>query len=154
MSSIEWQTPQDFFSALNAEFNFNWDVAASVQNAKCKKFFTKKDDGLNQEWQPCWSIWMNPTYDKSIGQWLKKAYEASQNGADVVCLIQGRSCDTKWWHDYVMKASEIRFIKDRLHFGLNEKFARANISSLLVVFHRFCKGPPRVCSIDTKGRIL
>jgi len=97
---------------------------------------------------------MNRPYDKSIGLWLKKAYETSQSGYTVVWLIKGRSSDTKWWHDYVMKASEIRYIKDRLHFGINKIFNRANISSIVVVFRPFCQGPPRVYSINTKGKRL
>jgi len=33
-----------------------------------------------------------------------------------VCLIPSRT-DTWWWHNYVMKADEIRFVKGRLHFN-------------------------------------
>ena len=154
MSSTEYETPQDFFDAINREFRFMLDVAATVQNAKCKEYFTKENDGLQMDWPPWARVWMNPPYDKSIGLWLKKAYECSQHGTTVVALIQGRSTDTKMWHDYVMKAIEIRFIKDRLHFGFNGKSARANISSVIVVFRPYCKGPPRVYSIDTKGKFL
>lgn len=42
----EWATPQDFFDKLNAEFRFNLDPCATKENAKCKNFFTEKDDGL------------------------------------------------------------------------------------------------------------
>lgn len=150
MSSIEWETPQDFFDALDEEFHFILDAAASAENTKCLYYWSKESDGLKKDWFNH-TVWCNPPYDKSIGLWLKKAYEASQNGATVVCLIQGRSCDTKWWHEFVMRSSEIRYIKDRLHFGLNGKFARANISSLLVIFRPYCKGPPTTCSINTKG---
>jgi site-specific DNA-methyltransferase (adenine-specific) len=147
--TTEWETPQDFFNVLNAEFDFSLDVAANDFNKKCHCYFTKEDDALRLPWSG--KVWMNPPYDKSIGFWLKKAHESAQSGATVVCLIQGRSTDTKWWHEYVMKASEIRFIKDRLHFGNNHKFSRANISSVVVIFRPFCSGPPIICSIDTKG---
>lgn len=33
----------------------------------------------------------------------------------VVALLPART-DTRWWHDCVMKAKEIRFIKGRLRF--------------------------------------
>lgn len=150
MASIEWETPQDFFDELNKEFHFTVDAAASYLNKKCFYYWTAISDGLKEDWSKH-RVWLNPPYDKLIGLWMKKAYESSQNGADVVCLIQGRSCDTKWWHEYVMRASEIRFIKDRLHFGLDGKFARANISNLLVIFRHYCKGPPLTCSINIKG---
>jgi len=34
----------------------------------------------------------------------------------VVCLLPART-DTKWWRDYVMRASELRFISGRVKFG-------------------------------------
>ncbi len=48
--NTEWETPQDFFDKLNQEFHFSLDVAATTENAKCKNFFTKKDDGLQWGW--------------------------------------------------------------------------------------------------------
>ncbi|SHJ64922.1 DNA N-6-adenine-methyltransferase (Dam) [Desulfofundulus thermosubterraneus DSM 16057] len=35
----EWETPQTFFEALNAEFHFTLDVCARPENAKCSRFF-------------------------------------------------------------------------------------------------------------------
>ncbi len=149
-SFTEWETPQNFYDALNAEFGFTVDVCASPRNAKHEKFYSPERDGLSQHWESV--CWMNPPYDKSIGLWLKKAWEASQDGTTVVALIQGRSTDTKWWHEYVMRSSEIRFIKDRLHFGKNGYYARANISSIVVVFMPFCQGPPSTAAIDVRGK--
>lgn len=150
MPSMEWETPQDFFDTLNAEFRFTLDVCATAKTAKCKHFYSPGDDSLSQPWYG--KCWMNPPYDRNIGLWLKRAYEFAQYGITVVCLIQGRSSDTKWWHDYVMKASEIRFIKSRLQFRLNGKLGQgSNISSVIVVFRPFCTGPPTTKSIDTKA---
>ena len=123
-----WETPQALFDKLNDEFHFDLDVCASLANAKCKKFYTKEQDGLNQEWTGV--CWMNPPYGKEIGKWLKKAYESSINGATVVCLIPSRT-DTAWWHDYVMKGT-IRFIRGRLKFG-NSKNS-APFPSAIVIF--------------------
>ena len=123
-----WETPHVFFEKLNDEFHFDRDVCASLDNAKCKKFYTKEQDGLNQEWTGV--CWMNPPYGKEIGKWLKKAYESSINGATVVCLIPART-DTAWWHNYVMKG-KIRFIRGRLKFG-NSKNS-APFPSAIVVF--------------------
>jgi phage N-6-adenine-methyltransferase len=148
--SNEWETPLDLFDTLNREFGFTLDVCATSLNAKCKKYFTLEDDGLSQSWINQ-IVWMNPPYTKEIGLWLKKAFETSQAGGTVVCLIQGRSVDTKWWHNYVMKATEIRIIRDRLNFGQNGVFTRANFSSIVLVFKPFCCGPPILSSINTKG---
>ncbi|KKK69147.1 hypothetical protein LCGC14_2936970 [marine sediment metagenome] len=158
MSRTDWETPQDFFDELDKEFHFRLDVCANDDNAKCNNYITEKLNGLTREWTDRFdllnSCWMNPPYDRSIGLWMKKAYEESQKGNTVVCLIQGRSTDTKWWHNYVMKSSEIRFIKNRLHFGMDGKFSRANISSVVVIFRPYCKGYPTLSSIDTKGKEL
>ena len=56
---------------------------------------------------------MNPPYGREIKHWMKKASEAD---ATVVCLVPART-DTAWWHDYVMRANEIRYIRGRLKFG-------------------------------------
>ena len=107
----DWETPQDFFDALDAEFHFTLDVCASHQNAKCARYFTIEDDGLSQEWSGV--CWMNPPYGREIKNWLKKA---SESKATVVCLVPSRT-GSSWWHQYVMeKAAEIRFMRGRLKF--------------------------------------
>lgn len=45
-----WATPQDFFDNLNQEFDFNLDVCALPENAKCKNYYTPEVDGLSQQW--------------------------------------------------------------------------------------------------------
>ena len=50
-----WATPQDFFDRLNAAYQFELDVCATHDNAKCVRYFTKDDDGLAQEW--CGVVW-------------------------------------------------------------------------------------------------
>ena len=49
-NSDEWATPQSFYEQLDAEFNFNLDVAASDENHKCDRYFTQEDNGLTQNW--------------------------------------------------------------------------------------------------------
>ena len=55
----DWETPQDLFDAINAEFNFTLDAAASPENAKAKAYFTKEMDGLHQSWANH-VVWLNP----------------------------------------------------------------------------------------------
>jgi phage N-6-adenine-methyltransferase len=89
------------------------DVCASATNAKCPRYYTRDDDGLAQPWDG--KCWMNPPYGRAIGQWMKKAYEESQRGALVVCLVPART-DTAWWHDYATKG-QVTFIRGRIKFG-------------------------------------
>lgn len=112
--SSEWETPQDFFDKLNDEFHFTLDPCCTEENRKCAAYFTREDDGLNRPWDSH-VVFMNPPYGREIGSWIKKAYEESLRGTLVVCLIPART-DTSYWHDYVMKAKEIRFIRGRLKF--------------------------------------
>jgi len=109
-----WATPDDFYSRLDQEFRFHTDVCAVRENAKCARYFTPEMDGLAQEWRGV--CWCNPPYGREIGKWVRKAYESAQDGATVVCLIPSRT-DTRWWHEYVMKASEIRYVRGRLKFS-------------------------------------
>ena len=37
---MTWETPQDLFDKLNEVFNFDIDVCALKENAKCEKYFT------------------------------------------------------------------------------------------------------------------
>lgn len=116
--SDEWETPQDLYDQLNAEFHFAMDAAASHENRKHPFYFPEKSNALEASWSGIVgtkSIWLNPPYSK-IGPFMKKAYEESLKGVVVVCLIPSRT-DTRYWHDYVMNAAEIRFIKGRLKFG-------------------------------------
>ena len=123
-----WATPQTFFDKLNSEFGFDTDVCALASNAKCAKFFTPEVNGLTQAWEGV--CWVNPPYGRGIGMWLKKAYESSQKGATVVCLVPSRT-DTQWWHNYCMKG-EVRFIKGRLKFGGHNN--AAPFPSAVVIF--------------------
>lgn len=126
----DWETPQAFFDKLHEEFRFTLDVCASPVNAKVRYYYSSKQDSLAQPWNFAAACWMNPPYGREIGRWMKKAYEEAQKGTLVVCLVPSRT-DTRWWHDYVMRAHEIRFVKGRLHFG---KGGPAPFPSAVVVF--------------------
>ena len=126
-----WETPQEFFNKLDKEFNFTLDPCCTEETAKCKKYYTPRENGLIQDWTNE-TVFMNPPYGREISDWLKKAYEESLKGTLVVCLIPSRT-DTKYWHDYCMKASEIRFIKGRLKFGNSNN--SAPFPSAIVVFN-------------------
>lgn len=102
-------------------------------NAKCKRFFTPDDNGLEKSWQDE-RVFMNPPYGRDIGRWMHKAYtSARDDGALVVCLVPART-DTNWWHDYAMKASDIRFPKGRIKFESSDAPASAPFPSAIIIF--------------------
>lgn len=49
-AKTDWCTPQALFDALDAEFGFTLDAAATERSAKCERFFTKAGNGLAQSW--------------------------------------------------------------------------------------------------------
>ncbi len=137
LSSVDmtWGTPQAFFDELNAEFKFNLDPCATVETAKCPRYFTKEVDGLSQNWDG-FSVFCNPPYGSEIKNWVKKASEA--RGGLVVMLIPART-DTKYFHEYIYRKHkvEIRFIKGRLKFvGSQKGSGSAPFPSMLVIFKK------------------
>ena len=129
-ASSEWATPQDFFDKLNTIHHFTLDVCATAENAKCARFFTKEQDGLAQVWAPE-RCYLNPPYGRTIKMWMRKAYEESQRGALVVCLVPSRT-DTAWFQDFAMKG-QIEFLRGRLKFGGHTN--SAPFPSAVVVFN-------------------
>jgi len=139
-----WETPESLFKKIDREFNFNLDVCATKESAKCPRYFTPADDGLSQEWSE--RCWMNPPYGKGIGEWMAKAYMHSQSGGTVVALVPTRT-NPPWWHEWVMKADEIRFIKKKGSF-VGTKIGVAFTGHALVVFRPNPAPSPRVSSYE------
>lgn len=116
---LNWRTPVDFYRQLDAEFRFNHDPCPDDASF----------DGLSKSWGK--RSFVNPPYGREIGKWLKKGYEEAQKGKTVVFLIPSRT-DTRWFHDYVMKANEVRFVAGRLKF--DDHTVAAPFPSMVVVF--------------------
>lgn len=130
-----WETPNSFFNEINKEFNFTLDPCCSKDTAKCKKFYTEKEDGLIQDWSND-VVFMNPPYGRDIKKWIKKAHDEFLKGATVVCLIPSRT-DTQYWHNWIFplyykNKIEIRFLKGRLKFG--NSLNSAPFPSALVIY--------------------
>lgn len=131
--SGEWETPPGLFDALNAEFGFTLDPCATGANAKCDRYYTKADNGLAQSWANE-IVFVNPPYGKVIGLWVAKCHMESQEARVVVGLLPART-DTRWWHNYVMQAAEIRLIKGRAGFyWRGDRIGPAPFPSCIVVW--------------------
>lgn len=133
-ASDEWGTPQWLFDLLNKEFKFDADAAASEGRQKCDFYFTPEVDALISNWSDD-TLFLNPPYSK-IGAFMQKAYESSLLGATVVCLIPART-DTRYFHDYCMKAYEIRLIRGRVKFTnpySQTPLTSATFPSCIVIF--------------------
>ena len=111
--SDEWETPQDLFDALDYAFVFTLDPCATPENAKCKKFYTKEDNGLTKSWENE-TAFVNPPYSQ-IEKWVLKSLHEKTYSARVVMLLPART-DTKWFKYILETSSEIYFIEGRLKF--------------------------------------
>ncbi|TXH52328.1 MAG: adenine methyltransferase [Desulfurellales bacterium] len=120
-----WRTPKAFYQALDSEFCFDFDPCPPNPTF----------DGLSVEWGV--STYVNPPF-KGIEKWVAKGLAEAQKGKTVVFLIPSRT-DTRYWHDYCMKASEIRFIKGRLHYDDSKN--PAPFPSCVVVFRPVFPAP-------------
>lgn len=125
-----WPTPQHLFDRLHEEFEFTIDVAASADNAKCKRYFTCETDGLAQSWANE-TAFCNPPYGRQIEKWVEKAIQSTYNNATIVMLLPART-DTRWFQACFAYADEVRFIPGRLRFG--DAKEPAPFPSCIVVF--------------------
>ena len=155
-ASVEWGTPEWLFDRLDWEFVFQLDACAGEHNAKVDQWIDEKTNALTSEWPdsiPGWvpntSVWMNPPWGRGIGAFVKRAHEQSREHRLVVACLLPASTDTKWWHELVMKAAEVRFIRGRLHFVRNDGHTGpATKGSVIVVFAPWSNGPPAFSSLE------
>lgn len=128
--SEEYATPQQLFDDSDSEFHFTLDVCATKENHKCDRYFSKEQDGLKQKWGGE-VVFCNPPYSE-IEKWVEKSfYEGQKDNTIIVLLIPSRT-DTKYFHNYILHRSEIRFIKGRLKFGDSKN--SAPFPSMVVIF--------------------
>lgn len=128
----DWETPQEFFDALNREFHFTLDPCAMPDTAKCKKYYTPEQNGLLKSWSGE-TVFCNPPYGRELSKWIEKCSIESKH-AKVVMLIPART-DTIAFHRFIYNKTEIRFVKGRLKFKVNGKEeSAAPFPSMVVIF--------------------
>lgn len=117
--SPSWATPKALYEELDAEFDFDFDP--------CPLGDAQIWDGSAMSWKNR-RVFCNPPYGRGVDRWLAKAREARC----AVYLLPART-DTAWWHDYALKADEIRFIRGRLCYG-DVANKRAPFPSVVLVY--------------------
>lgn len=95
--STEWGTPRPFFRWLHLAFDFTIDVCASATNAKLRRYYDKKANGLARSWaRETW--WKNPPYGRQLPMWMGKAkFEAMNYEHTGGCSLVPARVDTDWW---------------------------------------------------------
>lgn len=76
-------------------------------------------------------VYCNPPYSE-VGKWVEKAFYETRNDNTVVVMLIPSRTDTKYFHNFILHRSEIRFVSGRLKFG--EGNNNAPFSSMIVIF--------------------
>lgn len=161
MSTDERVTPDWLYTALDAEFHFVLDVAATRENRKTRRYCALVEppeaddgdyqgDGLIIDWKIACApdigdpldlrphVWCNPPYSRgSIVKWCAKAEQEARFGVTTVMLLPADT-STAYFHDYVLN-HECRFVNRRLSFAgaptdKGGRLAPAKFGSVIVVF--------------------
>ena len=146
MANDEWETPPALFAALDAEFHFDLDAAATDTNAKCVAHFTRANSALTQPWATHGKrVFCNPPYSRpNLDAFLAKAYIESREDCEVVVLLVKADTSTRWWHRWVMQAEEVRVLKGRVnHYIRGEPAPKSSnrFDSAIVIFDRSRRVP-------------
>ena len=106
----DWYTPLWIFDELGLQFDLDpCQPPGGIAWIPANKYFTIEDDGLTQPWLG--RVWLNPPYGEATKFWLARM-DRHRNG---VALMFSRT-DCKWFHDYVIKADAILFLRGRIRF--------------------------------------
>ena len=108
--TVDWYTPKWIFDALGEHFDLDpCQPEDKIPWIPCDRHYSIIDNGLMQPWDGF--VWLNPPYGKYTSDWLAKMH-AHRNG---IALVFART-DCGWFHDYVIKADAILFLKGRIKF--------------------------------------
>lgn len=151
----DWQTPAWLFNALHREFAFDVDAAADRYNRKLPRFWGpggEVDDALAIGWGSG-TIFVNPPFGSRLADWVKKGLESAVGGATVVMIVPAR-VESEWWASCVSRATEMRFIRGRVHYELSGRRARHSRPSFatVVLILTPAGGPPRLSTMPQPRR--
>lgn len=135
MQKDEWLTPPEIID-LFPTFDLDpcspkkpiWEIA--------RRFYTKEDNGLMQDWFG--RVWLNPPYGKETSIWMEKL-KKHNNG---IALIFARTETKTFFKNVWNGASSIFFLEGRLYFhhvdGTKAK-ANSGAPSVLISYGAECK---------------
>lgn len=109
-------TPPDWFAEMHARFRFTLDAAASDENHKLPRYFTRQTDGLSQSWAGE-RVFCNPPFSR-LGEWVRKAWAETHRTPLIVLLLPANRTEQPWWQDHVEP------FRDRAGSPLRVEFVR------------------------------
>lgn len=108
--TVDWYTPAWLFEKLGIYFDLDpCQPKEKIDWIPAKQHYWKEIDGLTLSWHG--NVWLNPPYGNKTEDWLEKMHKY-RNG---IALVFART-DTKWFHNFCIKADAILFLKGRIQF--------------------------------------
>lgn len=131
--SDEWQTPSDFFNALNDRFDFSYDLAATRENSKAPLCFTKEDNSLSKNWNRVkGNCWMNPPFSLAK-EFFKKASESRNK---IVAIYKAANMETEVWQKYIFPHAKVHVLGKRLNYEAQGERKNGVTFGSALIFYR------------------
>lgn len=112
--TVEWYTPPFIFDALGLEFDLDpCSPPGGLPWVPARRFYSQHVDGLSQRWEG--RVWMNPPYGPATEEWMRRFVRHR----DGVALLFART-DTSWFHESIIHADALCFLRGRLTFVADE----------------------------------
>lgn len=130
-SKQDYPTPWEFIRACERKFGpITFDLAATPENTKAKRFYTKEQDSLIQPWHENEGLqFLNPEFDR-IAPWAAKCADESRRGAQVAFLTPA-SIGSNWFRDYVWPWADVYAVNGRIIFeGMTTPYPKDCILSV------------------------
>lgn len=143
----DWETPWPLFRALDREFRFTLDAAATAENRKCERYLTAEEDALKADIFDQ-VVWCNPPYGRGLKNWTQAFARWSMNGCTVAALLPANT-DTAWFRSVWYWAHEIRLMSGRVNFTGSSS---GNTGGNLIAVYR--PQVPPVVRRDAAGKVV
>lgn len=148
--SDEWETPDALIQELCCKYNIQpeLDVCSTHHNSKCRFYFTKEMNSLEQDWLVLEEgkhselegadVWCNPPHSLT-GKFVEKAHEQwKEHNISIMMILPANTMSSIYWHEYIEGNAEYHAIKGRIRFkidGVASKFMSRN-AYVCVIFRK------------------
>lgn len=96
-----WETKQELFDKLNAQYNFTFDCCANATNRKTQ-FFTGTFQIMGKTDLQNAMCWMNPPFSKAL-EMFTHFFKVVEKG---VAIYRCDNMETKVWQDVILKYAD------------------------------------------------
>lgn len=130
VSKQDYETPMELIAAVKRKFGvkrFAWDLAASAENTKAKRYFTEAEDSLKQDWVALHGAdhWLNPPFSniapwaakcaRTAVTWLAYAKDAPVYTGRIFLLVPA-AVGSNWHAQHVDGRAQVLFLNGRVPF--------------------------------------